>query len=212
MYAEQKLLVANRAEIAVRIIRTAKRLGITTVAIYTPSDALAPHVSIADYAVPLLGQANAESESEFRAYLSASSILAICKAHAITLVHPGYGFLSENHEFAFLVREAGITWLGPSPEVIRTMGLKHEARIIAIKAGLAVVPGSEGLVPEVEEAVKIIKEIGYPVMIKATAGGGGMSLVVCFDEADLRQKFDATRQRAQVRLLMLPWTRPAHLP
>lgn len=200
MYKGQKLLVANRGEIAVRIIRTARELGLPTVAIYTPSDALSPHVSLADESVPLpSGEVSNGSESE--AYLSGIAILSICRIHSVTLLHPGYGFLSENAEFALLFTDAGITWLGPRSEVIKTMGLKHEARIVASRAGLNVVPGSGGLVKGTKDALMVAKEISYPVMLKATAGGGGMGMTICLSEGELRERFPSTRDRAKVNLL-----------
>lgn len=202
MYSNQKILVANRGEIAVRILRTAKALGLPSVAIYTPSDSIAPHVTEADEAVILPLSSDTEesgtSDSESRAYLSGSAIVSICKRHQVTLVHPGYGFLSENAEFARQIGEAGITWLGPRPEVIRTMGLKHEARRAALAAGLPVVPGSDGLVEHLDDALNVTQKIGFPAMLKATAGGGGMGMVACFNETDLRERFSATRDRAKV--------------
>ncbi|KAF8901326.1 urea carboxylase [Gymnopilus junonius] len=204
IYDAHKLLIANRGEIAVRIIRTAKRLGLKTVAIYTPSDALSPHVLQADEAVPLpiQGESSAHTDasvtvSESTAYLSAPAILAICKAHSVTLVHPGYGFLSENADFAQLVVENGMLWLGPRPDVIRMMGIKHQARKVAISAGVEVVPGSDGLVKTEDEAVEVAKRSGFPIMLKATAGGGGMGMTVCRDEDSLRQDFHVTKDRAQ---------------
>ncbi|KAJ7810720.1 allophanate hydrolase subunit 2-domain-containing protein [Mycena olivaceomarginata] len=169
-----KLLVANRGEIALRIIRTAKVQGIVTVAIYTSSDALSPH-----------------------AYLSGSRIIALCQEHEVTMLHPGYGFLSENSAFAQAVLDVGIIWLGPKPDVIRTMGLKHLARDVAMKAGVTCVPGSEGLVPDAADARAIAGRIGFPVMLKASAGGGGMGMVVCADEDALAEAFSRTTQRAK---------------
>ncbi|KAF9562368.1 hypothetical protein CPC08DRAFT_749490 [Agrocybe pediades] len=189
----QKVLVANRGEIALRIIRTAKRLGIETVAIYTASDALSPHVLQADEAVALPPDAS----SETAAYLNISSIISICRAHSVTLVHPGYGFLSENAEFATQVLANGIIWLGPQPEVIHRMGIKHEARKIVLEAGVEVVPGSEGLVKSEEEAIEVARRCGFPVMLKATAGGGGMGMVVCHDEGSLRSNLRSTQERAK---------------
>lgn len=197
MYAKQKLLIANRGEIAVRIIRTAKELGIRTVAIYTPSDALSPHVTLADEAVALPLESDS-AESESKAYLAASSIISICQQHSITFLHPGYGFLAENHEFAAQVLEAGVTWLGPRPEIIKAMGLKHEARVMAIKAGVDVVPGSEGLVQDEADALAVANGIGFPVIMKATAGGGGMGMVICKDEDEVKHKFASTKSRAKV--------------
>ncbi|KAL0571378.1 hypothetical protein V5O48_010583 [Marasmius crinis-equi] len=188
------LLVANRGEIAVRIIRTAKTLGLRTVSIFTPSDALAPHVSLADEAVALPVLNN----SEFSAYRSAGNILSVCKTHNVTLVHPGYGFISEDPDAATLFVQNGVTWLGPKPDVIQMMGVKHEARTLAIKAGVPVVPGSDGVVGNVEEAVSIVGgKIGYPVILKATSGGGGMGMVTCRDENELRERFQETTERAK---------------
>ncbi|TFK35167.1 allophanate hydrolase subunit 2-domain-containing protein [Crucibulum laeve] len=198
VYEGQKLLIANRGEIAVRIIRTAKQLSLRTIAIYTPSDASSPHVSLADEAVALPLPDNASGESEAKAYLSPASILSICQEHHVTLVHPGYGFLSENAEFASLLSNAGITWLGPKAEIIKIMGMKHEARKVAVKAGLSVVPGSDGLVETVEYALKVARDIGFPVILKATAGGGGMGMVICRNEIELREKVSETQDRAEI--------------
>ena len=200
-YDAHKLLVANRGEIAVRILRTAKKLGLRTVAIYTPSDALSPHVVLADEAIPL-PLAN-DAVSEANAYLKGFSIISICQTHSVTLVHPGYGFLSENAEFARQVIDAGMTWLGPRPDVIHLMGMKHEARKVAIQAGLGVVPGSDGLVTTVNDAVAVANKVGFPVILKATAGGGGMGMVVCFDESQLKDRFQTMKDRAKVSVTSL---------
>ncbi|KAG2155228.1 allophanate hydrolase subunit 2-domain-containing protein [Suillus bovinus] len=197
-YASHKLLVANRGEIAVRIIRTAQRLGIATVAIYTSSDALSPHVAIADEAAHLQNRASDQQQqaSESKLYLSSAIIISICKQYRVTMVHPGYGFLSENEEFALSVEAAGMIWLGPQPDVIRIMGLKHEARRIALNAGLRLVPGSQGLVNTLDEALNIANTIGFPVILKATAGGGGMGLLVCQHGDDLYKSFISAQERA----------------
>lgn len=200
-YDTHKLLIANRGEIAARIIRTAKKLGLRTVAIYTPSDALSPHVVLADEAVPLPLDNGAVSEAN--AYLKGFSIISICQTHSVTLVHPGYGFLSENAEFARQVIDAGMTWLGPRPDVIHLMGMKHEARKVAIQAGLEVVPGSDGLVTTVNDAVAVANKVGFPVILKATAGGGGMGMVVCSDESELKDRFQTTKDRAMVSVTSL---------
>jgi urea carboxylase len=188
----QKLLVANRGEIAVRILKTAKRLRLKTIAIYSPSDSLSPHVTLADEAVPL-----SSSCPESTAYLDIPTILSICKEHTVTLLHPGYGFLSENYDFASQVRDCGLTWIGPQPGIVRMMGLKHEAREMARKAGVPLNPGSDGLVSN-EEAVEVAKTIGYPVMLKATAGGGGLGMVVCNNVEDLKERLVSTRARCKV--------------
>ncbi|KAJ3813892.1 urea carboxylase [Lentinula aff. lateritia] len=194
MYEGEKLLIANRGEIAVRILRTAKEIGLATLTIYTPSDALAPHVTLADetVALPLVS-----GQSEARAYCDSKVIISICRSYSVTLLHPGYGFLSEHEEFARTVVAHGITWLGPSSDIIKTMGNKHEARHVAEAAGIAIVPGSKGLVKDEEEAVTVAHQVGFPVILKATAGGGGLGLVVCNNELELFQTFSRTSQHAK---------------
>ncbi|KAI0323769.1 urea carboxylase [Cubamyces sp. BRFM 1775] len=195
-YSAHKLLVANRGEIAIRVLRTARRLQITTVAVYTRSDATAPHVVLADEAVALRPE-DEDPVSNARGYLDADAILAICKERGVTLVHPGYGFLSENAHFAQMVVDAGIAWLGPRPDTIEAMGLKHRARELAVEVDVPLVPGSKSLLQDVEEAVNLANEIGYPVMLKSTAGGGGMGLVVCHSAEELRVRFASTQARAK---------------
>lgn len=218
-FAKHTLLVANRGEIAVRILRTAKKLGLRTVSVYTPSDATAPHVTMADVSVPLplppshststnpTQKANSASATEGTAYLSPTPILEICKSQNVTLVHPGYGFLSENAEFAEVVVDAGMTWLGPSAESMRAMGMKHEARSIVQSVGeseagggleLRVVPGSEGLLKDAGEVRKVVGRIGLPVIFKASAGGGGLGMVVCERMQDLAGAFENASARAKV--------------
>ncbi|KAG6894029.1 hypothetical protein C0992_007751 [Termitomyces sp. T32_za158] len=214
MFKREKLLVANRGEIAVRIIRTAKELGIRTIAIYTPSDALSLHVSLADKAVPLVRSAvesSAEVESvevESRAYLAGQRILSICLDNEVTMLHPGYGFLSENVEFSSLIVNSGITWLGPRPELIQRMGLKHEARAAAAQASIPIVPGSNGVLVNISDALESAKQVGYPVILKATAGGGGLGMVVCNDEKVLQERFLATQASAKVPCLILSLLHP----
>ncbi|KXN84654.1 Putative urea carboxylase [Leucoagaricus sp. SymC.cos] len=211
----QTLLIANRGEIAVRIIRTAKKMGIRTVSVYTPADAVSPHVTMADISVALpLSSEDSNPTSTFAntsitessAYLSPDSFLEICKVHDVTLLHPGYGFLSENAEFANMVTRAGVTWLGPSADVIRDMGLKHEARRIVKDVAkfsgdpeleLCVVPGSDGLVKDGEEAEQMVRRIGLPVLFKASAGGGGLGMVVCERLEDVVSTFDSASMRAK---------------
>ncbi|KAI5119239.1 hypothetical protein M0805_008790 [Coniferiporia weirii] len=206
LFEGHKLLVANRGEVAVRILRTAKRLGLYTISVYTQADATAPHVLLADEAVPLLlpevpvdvdATAVTDLTANAKMYLDAEAIALVCIARGVTLVHPGYGFLSENAEFARLLEEGGITLLGPSVQTIEDMGLKHRARALAVKAGVPVVPGSNGLLMDALEAESVAADIGYPVMLKATAGGGGMGLVICRDVQELRTKMSATQQRAK---------------
>ncbi|KAI0765576.1 carbamoyl-phosphate synthase L chain, ATP binding domain-containing protein [Irpex lacteus] len=192
----QKLLVANRGEIAVRILRTARRLQIPTLAIYTHCDATSPHVTLADEAIPLRPN-DADPASNARGYTDIEEIVRICVEYDVTLVHPGYGFLSENADFALALQEKGIGWVGPRPDIVRRMGLKHEARRIAEQAGVPVVPGSgDTLLQDADQAVKVADAIGYPVLLKATAGGGGMGMAVCTSEEDVNVKFDSTRDRA----------------
>jgi len=198
-YGGHKLLVANRGEIAVRVIRTAKRLGIHTVAVYSPSDALSPHVSLANEAALLKDTSSlSDGQPESKLYLSLPAIITVCKDRHVTMVHPGYGFLSENADFARAVVDAGMIWVGPRPDVIRAMSLKHEAKTLAEKAGLPLVPGSQALVSTQGDALEKAREIGFPVMLKATAGGGGMGLVICRDNTELSGLFESTRERAKV--------------
>lgn len=208
-YSSHCILVVNRGEIALRIFRTAKSLGIRTVAVYTNSDAHAPHVLLADDAVALSFTSESPTgASEVSVYLSIEHIISIiCEYNAghssnpITLVHPGYGFLSENATFASRVASlTGATWVGPRPEVIAEMGLKHVARQVAIRAGLPVVPGSEGLLkPEDGIGVfDIANCIGYPIILKATAGGGGMGMAICYNEEQLAEELERTRGRAKI--------------
>ncbi|KAK7690310.1 hypothetical protein QCA50_006967 [Cerrena zonata] len=195
-----KLLVANRGEIAVRILKTAKRLGILTVAVYTQVDATSPHVSLADEAFALKTPTDTSDNAEYnaaRAYADAEDILDVCLKRGVTLVHPGYGFLSENAHFAKLLDARSITLLGPSVKTIEDMGLKHRARVLAVEAGVPVVPGSDGLVTSLAEAEDVATTIGFPVILKATTGGGGMGLVVCRNVEDLHAKFESIRQRAK---------------
>ncbi len=164
----QKVLVANRGEIAVRILKSMKKLGLRSVAIYTQADATAPHVILADEAVALLPYTNGTRTTDANAYLDIDAIVSICQEHEVTLVHPGYGFLSENATFARRLAEKNITLLGPGAQTIEDMGLKHRARTYAVEAGVPVVPGSDGLLTSVEDAERIAESLGYPVMLKAT--------------------------------------------
>ncbi|PIL26818.1 hypothetical protein GSI_11079 [Ganoderma sinense ZZ0214-1] len=195
-YPQHKLLIANRGEIAVRILRTAKRLGIRTIAVYTRSDATAPHVVLADEAAALRPD-DADPVSNARGYLDSDAIVAICRERGATLLHPGYGFLSEDARFARKVRDAGVVWLGPRAETIEAMGLKHRARNLAREVDVPLVPGSQGLLQDVDGAVACAEEIGFPVMLKSTAGGGGMGLVVCRSAGELRANFPSIQARAQ---------------
>jgi acetyl-CoA carboxylase, biotin carboxylase subunit len=174
-----KILIANRGEIALRVLRACRELGIQTVAVHSTADAEAMHVKLADESV-CIGPHPARDS-----YLNIPSIVAACEITGAEAVHPGYGFLSENAKFAEILTEHNIKFIGPSAENIRTMGDKIEAKRTAKALGIPVVPGSEGGVATVEEARKVSKDIGYPVIIKATAGGGGRGMKVARSEADL---------------------------
>ena len=163
----KKILIANRGEIACRVMRTARRMGIRTVAVHSEADADALHVREADEAVAIGPSPSAQS------YLVIERIVAACKATGAEAVHPGYGFLSENRTFAAALKEAGIAFIGPEPHAIHAMGDKIESKKLAKAAGVSSVPGYLGVIKDAEEAVRIAGEIGYPVMIKASAGGGG---------------------------------------
>ncbi len=189
--AFDKLLIANRGEIAVRIIRAAKELGLKTVAVYSDADAQSLAVRMADEAVRI-GPAHAT-----RSYLSVDAILEAAAASGAGAVHPGYGFLSENAAFAERIEAAGLVFVGPTPHAIRTMGDKAAARAAAMKAGVPTVPGSAGVVTDADSAVALAKGIGYPIMIKASAGGGGRGIRVAHDEAELRQQFATATAEAQ---------------
>ncbi|WNO53059.1 acetyl/propionyl/methylcrotonyl-CoA carboxylase subunit alpha [Stakelama saccharophila] len=187
----KKILVANRGEIACRVMRTAKRMGIATVAVYSDADARSPHVEMADESVRL-GPAQA-SES----YLNAELILDAAKKTGADAIHPGYGFLSERESFARACADAGITFIGPPPSAIAAMGDKIESKKLAREAGVNTVPGSGGAIESTEEAVKIAGEIGYPVMMKASAGGGGKGMRLAWKEQDVREGFEATRREGK---------------
>ncbi len=184
----KKILVANRGEIACRVFRTAKRMGIATVAVYSDADARAPHVLMADESVRLGPAPAAES------YLKADLILAAAKATGADAIHPGYGFLSERKSFAKACAEAGIAFVGPPPNAIAAMGDKIESKKLAKAAGVNVVPGFVGVIEDTEHAVKISNEIGYPVMMKASAGGGGKGMRLAYSEKDVREGFEATKR------------------
>jgi acetyl-CoA carboxylase, biotin carboxylase subunit len=187
----ESLLVANRGEIARRIIRTARRLGIRTIAVYSEADAGLPFVAEADESV-LIGP-----PSPAQSYRNAEAVLAAAKSTAAAAIHPGYGFLSENAEFARAVVEAGLVWVGPSAEAIDAMGDKINARNLMAAAGVPVAPGTADSASTVEEAVVEAARIGYPVMVKAAAGGGGMGMASAVDEAALRTEYEKVRAFAE---------------
>jgi len=184
----KKILIANRGEIACRVIRTAKRMGIKTVAVYSDADARAPHVKMADEAVRLGPPPASES------YLKAELIIDACKATGAEAVHPGYGFLSERTSFAEALDKAGIAFIGPPPKAIAAMGDKIESKKLAQAAGVNVVPGYLGDIATTDDAVKIAGDIGYPVMMKASAGGGGKGMRLAWSEKDVREGFEATKR------------------
>ena len=186
-----KLLIANRGEIAVRVNRAAQELGLRTVAVYSEPDAGSLVVQLADEAL-LIGPGHAS-----KSYLDVDAVLDAARRSGAGAVHPGYGFLSENAGFAERVGQAGLVFVGPSAEAIRTMGDKAAARSAATRAGVPTVPGSDGVIEDPAEAVRVAAQIGYPVMIKASAGGGGRGIRVAHDEADLRKQLATARAEAK---------------
>ncbi len=184
----KKILIANRGEIACRIIKTARRMGIATVAVYSDADARAPFVAMADEAVHIGPSPAAQS------YLLADKIIAACKQTGAEAVHPGYGFLSERTSFAEALAKENIAFIGPPVNAIAAMGDKIESKKLAMKAGVNVVPGFVGEIDDTEHAVRISAEIGYPVMMKASAGGGGKGMRLAYNEADVREGFEATKR------------------
>ncbi len=185
-----KILIANRGEIALRVHRACKEIGINTVAVHSTADSEAMHVKLADESVCIGPHPSKDS------YLNQAAILSAATITGAEAIHPGYGFLSENADFAEKVREHGLVWIGPTPELIRMMGDKITAKKAATAAGLPGVPGSEGSVDTVEEAMELAKKIGFPVLIKATAGGGGKGMKVATSEADLKESYEMARAEA----------------
>ena len=184
----KKILIANRGEIACRVIKTAKKMGIATVAVYSDADARAPFVQMADEAVHIGPPPASES------YLIAEKIIDACKQTGAEAVHPGYGFLSERTSFAEALAKEGIEFIGPPVGAIAAMGDKIESKKLAMEAGVNVVPGFVGEIDDTEHAVKISDEIGYPVMMKASAGGGGKGMRLAWNEKDVREGFEATKR------------------
>ncbi|MCV7100527.1 urea carboxylase [Mycobacterium palustre] len=190
MTAAQTVLIANRGEIAVRLIRSARLLGLRTVAVFSDADRGAPHVRIADAAVRLGPAAPGES------YLRIDAILAAADEAGADMIHPGYGFLSEDADFAAAVEDAGMSFVGPTPHQLRVFGTKHTARAAAVAAGVPVFPGSD-LLDSADAATRAADDIGYPVMLKATGGGGGIGMQVCRDRAELRSAFERVARQAE---------------
>ena len=187
-----KILVANRGEIALRIIRACKEMGIKTVAVYSEIDRDSLHVHVADEAVCIGPAPSAKS------YLGMDGIITAALTRGADAIHPGYGFLSENPEFVKKCKENGITYIGPSEEHIISMGDKAQARSSMIKAGVPVVPGSQGCVTDIEEAAKQAQEVGFPVMIKAVSGGGGRGMRVARDMQDFMKQFNVAQGESAV--------------
>ena len=187
----KKILIANRGEIAMRVIRTAREMGIKTVAVYSTADKDSLHVRFADEAVCIGPPPSKDS------YLNIPNIIAACEITNADAIHPGYGFLSENARFSKICAENGIKFIGASPEMIDRMGDKSSAKATMIAAGVPTVPGSEGLLESYEHAVETAKKIGYPVMMKATAGGGGKGMRAIWKEEELLKAWESARQEAK---------------
>lgn len=186
----KKILIANRGEIALRIIRTCREMGIKTVAVYSTADKESLHVRFADEAVCIGPPASKDS------YLNMPRILAAAEVTNADAIHPGYGFLSENSKFSALCRDHGIKFIGATPEQIDSMGDKSNAKDTMKKAGVPTIPGSDGLLDSIEQGIKIAKKIGYPVIIKATAGGGGRGMRIVWAEDELENAWNSAKQEA----------------
>ncbi|ENN96208.1 pyruvate carboxylase subunit A [Methanocaldococcus villosus KIN24-T80] len=187
----KKILIANRGEIAIRIIRACWEMGIKTVAIYSEADKKSLHATLADEAY-CVGEAPA-----IKSYLNMDAILKVAKKADVDAIHPGYGFLAENAEFAKRVIEEGFVFIGPNPEAIKSMGSKINAKKIMKKAGVPLLPGSDGAVEDIDEAIKIAESIGYPVAVKASSGGGGMGISVAYNKEELIDVIESARNIAK---------------
>ncbi len=186
-----RILIANRGEIALRIIRAAKSMGIETVCVYSEADKSGPWLAYADQTVCIGGPPSSDS------YLRIERIIAAAEVAGADAIHPGYGFLAENAHFAEVCRDCKIAFIGPSPEAMALLGDKVSCKKMARQTGTPVFPGTDGAIEDVEEAVKVAHEIGFPVIVKASAGGGGRGMRIARDEAQLRAGIDAARQEAQ---------------
>jgi propionyl-CoA carboxylase alpha chain len=185
-----KILIANRGEIACRVIKTARRMGVKTVVVYSDADASSMAVEMADEAIHIGGSPAAQS------YLVQDKIVDAVRKSGAEAVHPGFGFLSENAGFAKRLQDEKIVFIGPNPHAIEAMGDKITSKKFAAEAGVSTVPGHMGLINDSKEAVKIADSIGYPVMIKASAGGGGKGLRIAFNAAEAKEGFDGARAEA----------------
>ncbi len=188
----KKILIANRGEIALRVIRACREMQISTVAVHSTADNDAMFVKMADESVCIGPASSAES------YLNKSAIISAAVITNADAVHPGYGFLSENAEFAEMLKDHGISFIGPTSEHIRRMGDKVEAKRTAIELGIPVVPGSDGALENIDDAMKMAKSIGYPVIVKAASGGGGRGMKIAFNETELKEQFPIARSEAKV--------------
>src|ERR671932_624977 len=184
----QRILVANRGEIALRVIRACRDLGVEVVAVLSEADRGAPYLDLADEAISIGAAPAADS------YLNIARIISAAEIADVQAIHPGYGFLSENPHFAEVCRDCKIEFIGPPPEAMHRLGNKNEARKLAQQAGVPVVPGSEGLIEREAEALGLARSLGYPVLIKAAAGGGGRGMRVARDDDSLRAGLAAARQ------------------
>ncbi len=186
----KKILIANRGEIALRVIRTCREMGIKTVAVYSTADRDSLHVKFADEAVCIGKPQSSDS------YLNMAHLMAAVEITNADAIHPGYGFLAENAKFAGICNEHGIKFIGPTPDMINRMGDKISAKETMIKAGVPVVPGGEGLLQSIDEAKGLAKNMGYPVILKATAGGGGKGMRIVWEEADMEKSYDNAKAEA----------------
>ena len=185
-----KILIANRGEIACRVIKTARKMGIKTVAVFSDADRHALHVQMADEAIHI--GASPASQS----YIDIEKVINAAKSSGAEAIHPGYGFLSENSKFADALLKSKIAFIGPPKSAIESMGDKITSKKIAQESGVSTVPGYMGLISSAKEAVKISKEIGYPVMIKASAGGGGKGMRVAWNDQDAKEGFQSSKNEA----------------
>ena len=191
MSLPKKLLVANRGEIARRVIRTARRLGIKTVAVHSDADASAPFVREADEAIRIGPPPPKES------YGNVDAIVAALKQSGADALHPGYGFLSENENLVAACKDQGVTFVGPNLHAIRAMGSKIESKLTMVEAGVPVVPGPIHAIEHEDDAVKVAESVGWPVMLKASAGGGGIGMAKCRNEKQLRSAFEDARKKGE---------------